>query len=625
VQYAPIVQESDEQAKLKEDVELLDMFSRTLPVVEDALNTNETVQVFVDDVTQLGDEETLGNTSDNAIKEYSSPFTDIDYSKNKIISAIDWMPDAKGLIAVSCTERASLDEQIDEDGKVRTSHILIWNFKDPIHPQMVLEAPYDMHTFRFNPHNSDLLAAGCASGQILLYDLGPAKERAAKREKASAQGAADDSHKDEAHKTIKYVMASTLENSHKRQVSDLRWLPPDGEIETKQKNAGHVLATPTTTDGVSQQIISVAPDGLILFWDLRVKKEDKNGGILWTPVWRIQLASPDGSGELTGLMMTLSTKPEAPAPAVEAPKADGEDEEEKKEKAPEEDLGWKSEFALGTEDGQVACGTWVMPEGENASFISACEKTHYGPVVGVQRSPFFRDCLLTVGDWTFSLFLAASMQPVVKSSFSSSYLTCGRFSPTRPGVIFTSRADGCLDIWDLVDRSHEPSLQHNVGPEAVTALEFWGDGNLQLLAVGDKQGTLHILEIPRTLRRPVANEQGIVEALLKREESRVGYMETRMKIREKELSIKEAEDEERRQAAEAEAAKAAAAEAAAREAAEAQAQAMVEGDGAPEQAPAEEEAAAGSKLSKEDEAAEAKYRALEKEYRTKVGLDKDEE
>jgi len=166
VQYAPIVQESDEQAKVKEDVELLDMFSRTLPVIEDALSTNETVAVFVDDVTQLGDEETLGNTSDNAIKEYASPCTDIDYSKNKIISAIDWMPDAKCMIAVACTERASLDEQIDEDGKVRTSHILIWNFKDPIHPQMVLEAPYDIHTFRFNPKNSDLLAAGSASGQV---------------------------------------------------------------------------------------------------------------------------------------------------------------------------------------------------------------------------------------------------------------------------------------------------------------------------------------------------------------------------------------------------------------------------------------------------------------------------
>jgi hypothetical protein len=83
-----------------------------------------------------------------------------------------------------------------------------------------------------------------------------------------------------------------------------------------------------------------------------------------------------------------------------------------------------------------------------------------------------------------------------------------------------------------------------------------------------------------------------------------------MKFREKELSIKEAEDEEKRQAAEAEAAKAAAAEAAAREAAEAQAQAMVEGDGAPEQAPAEEEAAAGSKLSKEQEAAEGILRSM---------------
>jgi hypothetical protein len=54
--------------------------------------------------------------------------------------------------------------QIDMDGKVRTSHILIWNFKDPIHPQMVLEAPYDIESFRFNPQNSNKLVAGCTSG-----------------------------------------------------------------------------------------------------------------------------------------------------------------------------------------------------------------------------------------------------------------------------------------------------------------------------------------------------------------------------------------------------------------------------------------------------------------------------
>ncbi len=63
--------------------------------------------------------------------------------------------------------------QIDMDGKVRTSHILIWNFKDPIHPQMVLEAPYDIESFRFNPQNSNKLVAGCTSGvrviRVLTY------------------------------------------------------------------------------------------------------------------------------------------------------------------------------------------------------------------------------------------------------------------------------------------------------------------------------------------------------------------------------------------------------------------------------------------------------------------------
>jgi hypothetical protein len=41
---------------------------------------------------------------------------------------------------------------------------------------------------------------------------------------------------------------------------------------------------------------------------------------------------------------------------------------------------------------------------------------------------------------------------------------------------------------------------------------------VQLLAVGDKQGTLHILEIPRTLRRPVAQEENLMLALLTREQ-----------------------------------------------------------------------------------------------------------
>jgi len=165
-----------------EEESLMEMLNEMVPLAEAALQTNETISVFVDDLSNLGDEETLGNTSDNKIKEYSSPFTDINYSKNTIISAIDWMPDSKGTVAVACVDKSSMDEQVEMDGKVRTSHILIWNFRDPIHPQFVLKAPGDIHSFKFNPDNNDLLAAGCANGQVLYWDLKAAKSALAKKD-----------------------------------------------------------------------------------------------------------------------------------------------------------------------------------------------------------------------------------------------------------------------------------------------------------------------------------------------------------------------------------------------------------------------------------------------------------
>jgi len=597
VQYAPIMQEHTEEEKAQLCSSINDMLERSVPLVMEAMQTNETIEVFQDDLANLGDEETLGNTSDNAIKEYSSPFTDINYSKNKIISAIDWMPDAKGVVAVACTDRSSLDEQVEYDGKVQVSHILIWNFKDPIHPQFVLEAPSDVHSFRFNPKNSDILAAGLASGQVLQYNLGPAKDQAAKKEKGgvAANGSEESMGVKDEVNLIKHELGSTIEGSHRRAISDLIWLPATKEVYPR---TGHLIQS-TMSDGIPQQFLTVSSDGMLLFWDLRAKKEDKSGVLVWTPIYRILMSSLESAGDLSGNRLSLRT-------ALE-----GED---------------ATKFNIGTEDGEVVEGSWILPEEEGASYLRSSYTGHYGPVVSLQRSPFFDDTLLTVGDWTFCLFKSGAKEPIVRSSFAPTFLTRGRFSPTRPGVIVTSRADGCVDVWDLTDRSHEASLQHNVGPVAITALEFWTDNNanLQLLAVGDAQGTLHILEIPRNLRRPLPNEQNLIDGLLQRELARVRYMHTRMAFREKELAVKEAEDEEKRRVEEEAAAKAAAEEAAAREAAEAEAQALAAGDEqvVEEKPPDEGEDASVQKLSKEDEDAEARYRAIEAQFREKLDLNK---
>jgi hypothetical protein len=120
-------------------------------------------------------------------------------------------------------------------------------------------------------------------------------------------------------------------------------------------------------------------------------------------------------------------------------------------------------------------------------------------------------------------------KPVFSSPFSEAYLTCGRWSPTRPGVIVLSRSDGVVDIWDLTDQSHKPSMSAPIAQQHMTSMEFAdpgpsNPGAIQLLAAGDALGNLHILEMPRPLRRSSPNEKMSMRAFFDREVQRVNYV-----------------------------------------------------------------------------------------------------
>lgn len=99
------------------------------------------------------------------------------------------------------------------------------------------------------------------------------------------------------------------------------------------------------------------------------------------------------------------------------------------------------------------------------------------------------------------------------------------WSPTRPGVIFLSMLGGVLEVWDLLDRTHEPSLITTPTTSTILCISFSASGqsssNLQLLALGDTSGVLHIMELPRNLRRPLNNEKKIVNRFLNQEMSRI--------------------------------------------------------------------------------------------------------
>jgi len=377
--------------------------------------------------------------------------------------------------------------------------VLLWNFSDPIHPQVVLEAPGDVHCFRFCPTNPDTVIGGLESGQIAIWSLTKAREDARK-----AKELLSDETEEGASNTItaQATVLSAVDQSHKRAVTDLIWIPTSLEVTEKGK-----YVRPKEAQSEQNQFLSVGADGTLLFWDVRKahetpeeKKEDtgktKKEG--WGPLAKMAINNPDGAMELSPVYALLDV--------------------------PDDPMGTCSVYTV-TEEGEFCTIELAAPAVENfTKGVRSVIPGHYGPCVSLKRSPFVPGLYLSVADWTFNVWREGISSPLFSSPFCPTSYTCGAWSPSRPAVIFVGRADGMIDIWDLLDRSHEPSMTVAATAAEVTSMEFTATANKQLLAVGDDQGTVHVMEVPRNLRRMLNNEKQFAANFFKREENRVEYM-----------------------------------------------------------------------------------------------------
>lgn len=70
-----------------------------------------------------------------------------------------------------------------------------------------------------------------------------------------------------------------------------------------------------------------------------------------------------------------------------------------------------------------------------------------------------------------SLSLFSRQVPIFSSPQASTYLTTGRWSPTKPGMLFVAKQDGGVDVWDLTDSSYKPSTTLMVCPSLITSME----------------------------------------------------------------------------------------------------------------------------------------------------------
>ncbi|KAJ3189484.1 Dynein intermediate chain 2, axonemal [Gaertneriomyces sp. JEL0708] len=241
------------------------------------------------------------------------------------------------------------------------------------------------------------------------------------------------------------------------------------------------------------ECFSVSTDGQVLWWDIRKMSEptesmtidpEKNGSIV--------------GGTVLDYETTMPTK-----------------------------------FMVGGENGSVfMCNKKAKNPSERITHIYP---GHHGPVLALQRNPFFLKNFLTIGDWRTLLWAEDIRSPIITTPYSPSYLTDASWSPTRPAVFLASTHSGTIQTWDLLTKQTGPTLTTQVSPAPIHCLKIQEHG--RTVAVGDREGGVTILEMSEALWRPQKDEKAIFGGMLEREAKREKTLES--SAREKRLKAQQ--------------------------------------------------------------------------------------
>ena len=111
--------------------EKLDKFiDRVAYRVEEALQSNEIINVFQFDFEMLADDDAATGGKSNAINAVPRTFFEQGYCKNKSVSCLKFHPHMPHYVAMSLVENLDFSDRTEVMGKSYESHILILDFAD---------------------------------------------------------------------------------------------------------------------------------------------------------------------------------------------------------------------------------------------------------------------------------------------------------------------------------------------------------------------------------------------------------------------------------------------------------------------------------------------------------------
>ena len=211
---------------------IIRLLRRETPSVEAALQQNESfVNLYISEGGRyIQQEENLTNSglTESILKEARN-FTDIELSKGKSISCIEWHPQQDDIVSISVCNSLTASRKLADSSKPSTSFIVVWKPTNRIKPYMVLMSPQECRTFRFNPTRPDIVVAGCVNGQVVVWEL---SERISRLESKEGVGVPETTGGQGRLPQLPCALRQ-LEVSHKQGVSDVFWLPPSMQIDFK--------------------------------------------------------------------------------------------------------------------------------------------------------------------------------------------------------------------------------------------------------------------------------------------------------------------------------------------------------------------------------------------------------
>ncbi|NXL57084.1 WDR63 protein, partial [Chordeiles acutipennis] len=523
--------------------------------MEIALQQNEIMNAFFDDWKALAeDESSSGGKPDVSLKAYQS-FTDLHYLKDRTISCVCWHPTIYGIIAVSARAWLSYEEQVNLSDKslLQQSVILFWSFFDPIHPQLILECPEDIYCFQFSPNDPNTIAGGCLNGQVVLWDISEHEEKLQNAEtvadgiKMTAVNMVNASpsllqvqQSSTDPPLVRCCAVSSIHHSHKKAVTDIHWLPDYSEDN-------RMGATFENRAEICMQLVTCSPDCSVLFWDIpatgkpsceKVKEEEifvmphdvpdtfKHLDLCWKPLIKINLCESDINTEYGPVRISLrelhyNYETSEKVRLLNTLEVWAKDSPHRKMSTPSSKNGKvlkniSTSFLVGTEvseNNKLLMKVLIQDIQKTEQFNNSQKHPqkytiHTETINTLQRSPFFKDIILSIGGRNFAIWKeGVTHGPILQSSCSAGRSTAGQWSLTRPGVFFIGRDNGNIDVWDLTKKTYEPTHSQNISKSMITLISPWTASSKQhFLAVSDYLGVLHVLEICQTLSDASRNE-----------------------------------------------------------------------------------------------------------------------